>query len=176
MMATGDLNEYKILELIAADVPIDSFGVGTELATSADAPSLGAVYKLVEIQSNGSRRFTAKYSPDKNTMPGVKQIFRFADRDVIGCQGECMPTPRGVGDARALLRPVILNGELVSPLPDVHQAREYRERSLSPFPSVVRTLFTREDAWPVEYSDQLRSLAAQVRRDQSAPAAVDVLS
>src|SRR5262249_39996719 len=50
IMVTGDLNEYKIHELIAARVPIDSFGVGTELATSADAPSLGVVYKMVELE------------------------------------------------------------------------------------------------------------------------------
>ncbi|MBS1875778.1 MAG: nicotinate phosphoribosyltransferase [Acidobacteria bacterium] len=164
IMATGDLNEYKILELIAADAPIDSFGVGTELATSADAPSLGAVYKLVEMQSNGTRRFTAKYSPEKHTLPGAKQIFRYADRDVVGCQSECMPSPHGAGEPQALLRPVILKGELVAPPPTVHQAREHRERSLAPFPSLVRTLFTREDAWPVERSEKLETLAAQVRQ------------
>jgi nicotinate phosphoribosyltransferase len=158
-MATGDLDEYKILELIANKVPIDSFGVGTALATSSDAPNLSAVYKLVEMQSNGERRYTAKYSPDKNTMPGAKQIFRFADRDVIGCQGECMPLPRGSGEPAVLLRPVILKGELLEPLPTVHEAREQRERALKPFPSKVKTLFTREDAWRVEYSTELRQLS-----------------
>jgi nicotinate phosphoribosyltransferase len=166
IMATGDLNEYKILELIAAKVPIDSFGVGTELATSADAPSLGAVYKLVEMRSNGETRYTAKNSPDKNTMPGAKQIFRFADRDVIACQGECMPLPRGSGDPQVLLRPVIVKGELLEPLPSVQEAREHCIRSLAPFPSVVRTLFTREDAWPVEYSHELLDVAARVRDGQ----------
>ena len=42
IMATGDLNEYKIHELVAARAPIDVFGVGTELSTSADAPVLTA--------------------------------------------------------------------------------------------------------------------------------------
>ncbi len=166
IMATGDLNEYKILELIAGNSPIDSFGVGTELATSADAPSLSAVYKLVEMESNGEKRYTAKYSPDKNTMPGAKQIFRFSDRDVIGRQGECMPLPRGAGRPEALLRPVILKGQLVEPLPTVHQARELRERSLAPFPSTVKTLFTREDAWRVDYSGELHDLSDQVRHHQ----------
>jgi nicotinate phosphoribosyltransferase len=163
IMATGDLDEFKILELIAGKAPIDSFGVGTALATSSDAPNLSAVYKLVEIQSNGSRRPTAKYSPEKNTLPGAKQIFRFADRDVIGCQGECMPSPRGAGVPEALLRPVILKGQLVDRLPSVHQAREHRERALKPFPSVVKTLFNRENAWRVEPSVELSKLASQVR-------------
>src|SRR5271169_6449004 len=60
IMATGDLNEYKIHELVAARAPIDSFGVGTDLSTSADAPSLGVVYKMVELEDSGSRRYTAK--------------------------------------------------------------------------------------------------------------------
>ncbi len=166
IMATGDLNEYKILELIAGDAPIDSFGVGTELATSSDAPSLGAVYKLVEIESEGARRYLAKYSPDKHTMPGGKQVFRFADRDVIGCQGECMPEPQGTGDPEALLRPVILKGELVAGLPSVHEARLHRERSLKKFPSAVLSLFTREDAWPVDYSRKLIGLADKTRDRQ----------
>lgn len=167
VMATGDLDEFKILELIAGKAPIDSFGVGTALATSSDAPNLSAVYKLVEIQSNGSKRPTAKYSPEKHTLPGAKQIFRFADRDVVGCQGECMPSPRGAGEPRALLRPVILKGQLVDSLPSIHQSREHRETSLRPFPSVVKTLFSREDAWRVEYSAELMKLDYEVRREMT---------
>lgn len=159
IMATGDLNEYKILELVAGDVPIDTFGVGTELATSTDAPNLSAVYKMVEIESNGSRRSTAKYSPEKNTMPGAKQVFRYEHRDVIGCAGEC---PEQAGKAEALLRPVILSGELVEPLPSIHESRERRGRALKQFPSAVLSLFTREDAWRVEYSAELLRVADAV--------------
>src|ERR1035437_2159271 len=42
IMASGDLDEYHIRDLVNAGAPIDAFGVGTELATSADAPSMGA--------------------------------------------------------------------------------------------------------------------------------------
>lgn len=167
IMATGDLDEFKILELIASEVPIDSFGVGTALATSADAPNLSAVYKLVEIASNGERRYTAKFSPDKNTMPGAKQVFRFEDRDVIGCQGECMPVPRGSGDPQVLLRPVILKGELLEPLPNAHEARNHCRESLKPFPSLVKTLFTRENAWKVEYSRELTKLLTEAASSQA---------
>ena len=62
IMATGDLNEYKIQELMAARAPIDVFGVGTELATSADAPSLGVVYKLVELEDAGGRPLSRRSS------------------------------------------------------------------------------------------------------------------
>ena len=59
-MATGDLNEYKIHELMAARAPIDVFGVGTELAPSADAPSLGVIYKMVEMEDARGRRYPIK--------------------------------------------------------------------------------------------------------------------
>src|SRR5205823_551449 len=49
IMASGDLDEWRIADLLAAGAPIDAFGVGTELATSGDAPSMGAIYKLVEV-------------------------------------------------------------------------------------------------------------------------------
>ncbi len=67
IMATSDLNEYKILEYTAAGAPIDAFGVGTDLVTSFDAPSLGSVYKLVELSENGVTRYTAKWSEGKTT-------------------------------------------------------------------------------------------------------------
>ena len=70
IMATSDLNEYKILEFAAAGAPIDAFGVGTDLATSADSPHLGVVYKLVEF--NG--RFTAKLNK-VNPPPGPSKCF-----------------------------------------------------------------------------------------------------
>jgi nicotinate phosphoribosyltransferase len=164
IMATGDLNEYKILEL--SGVPIDTFGVGTELATSTDAPNLGAVYKLVEMQVGGTRRYTAKYSPEKNTMPGSKQVFRYEDRDVIGCSGECPARQPGRSDPEALLKPVILNGRLVEPLPSLREVQKRRARALTRFPSAVLSLFTREDAWPVSYSADLLELATHVREGQ----------
>ena len=49
-----------------AGAPIDSFGVGTQLATSARrAPAWAPIYKLVEVEICGIKRFTAKFSDDK---------------------------------------------------------------------------------------------------------------
>lgn len=122
IMATGDLNEDRVAALVDNGAPIDSFGVGTELATSADAPALAAVYKLTELQSDGATRHVAKYSTDKRTYPGAKQVFRYESSDVIGQASECSP---GDGVARALLRPVILGGELVERLPSTSEIQEY---------------------------------------------------
>jgi nicotinate phosphoribosyltransferase len=123
IMATSDLNEDRISALLAQGAPIDAFGVGTELATSADAPALGAVYKLVELDVSGIKRYTAKYSVEKQTLPGAKQVFRFADRDIVGCSAECRP--EGEGMPEALLRPVVIDGKLAAALPSTSQAREY---------------------------------------------------
>ena len=158
IMATGDLNEYRIIEMVAAGAPIDLYGVGTDLATSIDCPSLGAVYKLVELDENGVKRFTAKFSLEKRSMPGAKQIFRYADHDEVACEWEC-PT----GDVEALLRPVILNGELVEPLPDLAATRSYAASALKKLPRVCRSLYGHEDAWKVKYSAQLLDVEKQVR-------------
>ena len=122
IMATSDLNEYKILEFAAAGAPIDAFGVGTDLATSTDSPNLGVVYKLVELDG----RYTAKFSEDKHTLPGAKQVFRFASHDVIACSWECIGCGPGEPEARALLRPVLLGGKLVEPLPAVERGSPMR--------------------------------------------------
>ncbi|MCP5120364.1 MAG: nicotinate phosphoribosyltransferase [bacterium] len=159
IMVTGDLNEYKILELVKEHLPIDSFGVGTELATSADAPSLGAVYKLVELEADGKRRYTAKFSEDKQTMPGAKQVFRYPDHDLIGRADDCPP-----GDSRALLQPVISNGELVTDLPSVDAARQRAADGLRELPSACRSLFAIDPPHRVEYSGELRTLYDQTRR------------
>jgi nicotinate phosphoribosyltransferase len=116
IMASGDLDEHRIREIVAAGAPIDSFGVGTQLSTSADAPNMSATYKLTEVDIHGIKRFAAKYSDQKISVPGAKQVFRAAERDVIARSGEC-------GNGEALLRPVILGGRLVEPLPSVEQAR-----------------------------------------------------
>jgi nicotinate phosphoribosyltransferase len=165
IMATSDLNEYKILEYTAAGAPIDAFGVGTDLATSADAPSLGAVYKLVELEEGGVTRYTAKYSEGKHTMPGAKQVFRFADHDQIACSTECTGCGRGDGGPRALIRPVIIQGRLVHDLPTAGASREYAQRSVHKLPLACRSLFESEDPYPVEFSAELRARSERLRAE-----------
>jgi nicotinate phosphoribosyltransferase len=143
IMASGDLDELRIAAIVEAGAPIDAFGVGTELATSADAPSMGSIYKLVEVEHNGQTRFTAKHSPDKSTIPGAKQLFRYPDFDLLALQDECAPA--GV---EALLKPVIIGGILIAPLPT---AKEIRDRVQ--FPEKPRIL---------KHSKALKALEATV--------------
>ena len=164
IMATGDLNEYKIQELVAARAPIDVFGVGTELATSADAPSLGVVYKMVELEDGAGHRYTAKLSEEKDTLPGAKQIFRYADHDLLGRSTECPSCPAGSESVEALLHPVIIGGRQVEPLPTASEARCHAAASLAKLPTPCHSLFEGGAAWRVELSAELESLNERVRR------------
>ena len=153
IMATGELDEAKLKLICEAGAPIDSFGVGTALATSSDAPNLSAVYKMVEIESHGSKRFVAKHSTDKQTVPGAKQIFRYKDRDVIAGIWECPSCQPGSEPSFALLRPVMLEGRVMGKLPTAAEARDYCTRALEKISPGHR----------VEYSRELLDLSAGVK-------------
>lgn len=155
VMATSDLNEGRISELIEGGAPIDAFGVGTELATSADAPFVSAVYKMAEITTGTERRLVAKYSSDKQTFPGAKQVFRYGDGDVIGLSDECQPARSGNKRAQALLRPVILGGTLVEELPSTSEIRDYCKRAVQQI----------SHGHTVEYSRQMLAVSEQLRND-----------
>lgn len=161
IMATGDLNEFKIHELLAARAPIDVFGVGTELSTSADAPTLGVVYKMVEHEDAGRRRYTLKLSEDKHTLPGAKQIFRYASHDLLSRSTEC---PDVTLNAEALLRPVMLGGKRVEELPSATEARDHAAEALARLPAPCHSLFERPDAWRVDLSPELEHLYEKARK------------
>jgi nicotinate phosphoribosyltransferase len=163
IMATSDLNEYKILEFAAARAPIDAFGVGTDLATSTDSPNLGVVYKLVELDG----RVTAKFSEDKHTFPGAKQVFRFDGHDVIACSWECLGCGHDEPQARVLLRPVMLRGKLIEPLPDVSAARRNAAESIKRLPTAIRSLFDTDQHYRVEHSPALTNLYEKVQDENS---------
>jgi nicotinate phosphoribosyltransferase len=111
ILLSGDLNEYRITELLAQGAAVDAFGVGTELGTSADAPSIGGVYKLVEDEKG----YRIKLSTGKATLPGRKQVWRridaegAPDRDLITLMDE--PGPPGT---IPLLRDVMRAGRRLS--------------------------------------------------------------
>jgi nicotinate phosphoribosyltransferase len=81
IVASNDLDEYRISELSAAKAPIDSYGVGTMLATAYDQPALGCVYKLTALREKGVWRDRVKLSEEvaKTSTPGVLQVRRMYD-------------------------------------------------------------------------------------------------
>lgn len=127
IFASGDLNEYKIADLISRGAQIDSFGVGTELATSYDAPALSGVYKLAGLEENGHVSMRIKLSHDKATYPGPKQVWRLTDesgsynQDIITLADE--PNNR-IGSWHPLLKRVMKEGRVVEGLNRSGQARD----------------------------------------------------
>lgn len=90
IIATSDLNEYKISELVKIKSRIDGYGVGTELITGKPVAALPGVYKLVQINDQP----VIKLSSNKVTYPGMKQVYRLEDEegnykeDVLALEGE----------------------------------------------------------------------------------------
>jgi nicotinate phosphoribosyltransferase len=157
IFASGNLDEYRVAELVAAGAPIDSFGIGTSLVTSSDYPSLDAVYKLQEYAGRARR----KRSAGKATWPGRKQVFRSHApdgtflRDVVTVESD-----RQAGEP--LLRPVMERGRRLPP-PSLKSIREHALSQLARLPAPLRSL---QPAPPYEVtiSDALKALAAEVDR------------
>ena len=154
IMASGDLDENRIRDIVSSGAPIDAFGVGTELATSGDAPSMGTVYKLVEIRRDGEVRYAAKNAEDKSTIPGAKQLFRLPGHDVLALASEC------VEGAEALLRPVMIGGKLVEPLPSAAEIRDRAQASLAVWPAAGRR--TIRSAALLQLDEEVRAVHAAV--------------
>jgi nicotinate phosphoribosyltransferase len=168
IFASGDLDEYRVDTLIRNGARIDAFGVGTALSTSADAPFIGVIYKLVEVESEGITRGTAKFSEEKKTYPGRKQVFRFIgkdgkiERDLIGLEDEKIP------DARPLLVPVMRGGKRLEALDVVSATQQARERFLEAreyLPSYILALKMAENPYTVHYSDALEQSCENLRKE-----------
>ena len=164
VLASGDLDEYRIAELLDRGAPLDGFGVGTSVGVGAGSlergiagGALGAVYKLVwyddAIPDTDDARI--KLAGEKSTWPGPKQVYR---RDAFG--GDVIqladepPLPIGV----PLLRQVVKGGALVEDaLPPLATIRERAAEGLAALPERYRLI---EDPvpYPVAWSGGLEAL------------------
>ena len=137
IVASSDLNEYKIKEIIDKKAPIDAFGVGTELATSRDDPSISGVYKLIEYNNIPK----IKVSEEKIAYPGKKQVYRIYDKDgmfkedILSLENE--PSPP---DSEALLIPIMKNGELIIELPEINEIQEFYLDNIKKLPDSYKKL------------------------------------
>lgn len=163
IMATNELNEDIIAKLVLAGAPIDAFGVGTALATSSDAPSISAVYKLVELQSANSHAYTAKYSAEKSTLPAAKQVYRSPKSDLITLYNECGPHLPG----EPLLRPILTKGQLLEPLPSTRKIRNYAAHSIQKLPKELLSIDSSAD-YPVNISQALQKLIDNIKNTYQA--------
>jgi nicotinate phosphoribosyltransferase len=151
IIVSGGLDEHDIARLLDAGAPIDTFGIGTRLNVSADAPSLDLVYKLVSLDG----RDVIKLSEGKETWVGAKQVVRRLDAagrlagDTLALAEE--EVPRG---ATALLEPVMAEGELLRPHPPLAELRQRCAAGIATLPEGLRRLRD-ADAYPVAPSEAL---------------------
>jgi len=155
IVASGDLNEYRIAELRAAGAPIDLWGVGTDLVTSRDAPALGGVYKLVAVEREGQRIPVRKLSPGKATYPDAKQVRRQRDPDGRWVEDVLCVVDEPLG-GEALLVPVLRGGEPVAPLPDLGAIQARARAQLAALPEPYHRL-QQPPAYPVRLSPRLQA-------------------
>ncbi len=156
IVGSGDLDESSITALVEAGAPYDAFGVGTELITSRDAPALGIVYKLVEL--NGKGRI--KLSPDKKTYPMGKQIYR--QRDTANrFVGDHVTQADERAEGEPLLVPVVTGGRLTASLPSLDMIRQRCRQQLSSLPDYLRGLDAKPE-YPLTYSDLLEDEARRL--------------
>jgi nicotinate phosphoribosyltransferase len=172
IFVSGDLDEERIASLLAAGARVDTFGVGTSLSTSSDAPSLSVLYKLVEVERDGAVRNAAKFSAAKVTYPGRKQVYREVDSsgryagDVIAGEDEHAPA------GEPLLAPVMRAGARLTPEsshqdslhdpPPLAEAQKRCRAQIERLPAGLRGLAPAAK-YPVRHSARLEQLLQQVR-------------
>lgn len=160
IFASGGLDEQQIARLLAAGAPIDGFGIGTNLTTSADAPTLDSAYKLQSYAGQPRR----KRSEGKATWPGKKQVYRFCgedgrlEHDLIALADE--PSNGG----HALLQPVMRGGRRLSAPEPLAALRSHAAAELARLPEPLRKLEPAQAQHPVEISAGLRELADRLDR------------
>jgi nicotinate phosphoribosyltransferase len=157
ILASGGLDEHDLVELQRAGAPIDAYGIGTRLGTSADVPSIDMVYKLVQFED----RPTLKLSTGKATLVGPKQVWRRRDdigafvEDLIACRDEAAP-----GAAwEPLLEPVMRGGTRLM-RPSLTEIRDRHRREIESMPASLMPL-DGATPYPVHLSEKLQTLQAQ---------------
>ena len=159
IVASGGLDEDELLSL--RDAPIDSFGVGTSVTTSSDAPALDCAYKLQEYAGKPRR----KRSAGKATWPGRKQVWR--SQDAAGVfSGDLVSLADERHGGKMLLKRVMSGGRRTTPATSLDEIRAHARDQLATLPGPLKRL--EAFAYPVEIGNNLRELAASLDREEIA--------
>lgn len=135
IVVSGGLDEEDVHSLLSQGAPIDIFGVGTKVLTSADSPYLDIAYKLVEYE--GKPKF--KLSPGKQTFPYKRQVVRHYEGDVMCCDEVVIYREGG------LVELVCREGSLTKPLPSLSEIRETFMEELSRMPQWLKSMRREKD-------------------------------
>ncbi len=154
ILVSGGLDEDRIADLVADGAPIDGFGVGSRVDSSADVPYLDCAYKLHEYGGQPVH----KRSEKKNDLPGRKQIVRQYDSDgvmsgdTIGFDGEPI-------EGESLLVTKMQGGERTTDADSIEVARQRCTDQSQRLPASFRHLDT-SPTYSVYHSPQLKKLTS----------------
>lgn len=185
--ASSDLDEYLITSLKGQNAAITSWGVGTNMITSADCPAFGGVYKLAAVMDEEGEfipKIKLSENSEKITNPGNKTVFRIYDKetgkiraDLISLADETFDISQdllifdsvetwkktklkgGTYNMRELLVPVFLKGECVYSSPSVMEIRDYCAREQDTLWDETRRLTNPHEVY-VDLSDKLFRIKA----------------
>jgi nicotinate phosphoribosyltransferase len=152
IVASNELDEFIISDIVAQGGKVDIWGVGTNLVTGSGigGGALGGVYKMVE--HNGQPKIKLSANPEKMTNPGIKKIVRFYGReglmeaDALAAESEDLsvcgalivdpnnPLRRKKLDSEQrseLLEPIVKSGQLLYQFPSIEQIRNHRKEELA---------------------------------------------
>jgi len=158
ILVSGGINEDVLLQMKAENAPIDGFGIGVNLDSSIDAPSLDCAYKLQEYAGIPRR----KRSEGKATWPGRKQVWRAYDLDGR-MAGDVLSVETDKHPGETLIVPVMRGGRRLAPAPSLDEIRARAARDLARLPEPLRRL-EQGVTYPVQVADALVKLADEADR------------
>lgn len=191
--ASNDLDENLIAELKLQGCCINSWGVGTNLITAKDSPSLGGVFKLVGQYEDGKFIPKIKMSDnvEKISNPGLKNVLRIYDKetgkmraDVIILHEEQIDPnkdlhlasdkapwksrviPAGTFIVRRMLQPIFKDGKLVYNKPTLPEIMDYANKEMETLWPEYTRLVNPEVMW-VQRSKQLSALRNKILQQES---------
>jgi len=154
IFASGAFDEYMIREVFERGAEVDSFGVGTKMGVSADAPYLDMAYKLVSYGGHP----VMKLSPEKISLPSEKQVFRLysgqneIQKDIIGVRDERLE------GAEPLLQKVMDKGRIKTPSPALPEIQKIFHDEFSRLDGKFKKIKGESEVFPVELSPRLLAL------------------
>ncbi|MDK2741624.1 MAG: nicotinate phosphoribosyltransferase [Nitrospira sp. BO4] len=159
ILASGNLDEYRVRDFVQSGAPIDSLAVGTAMTTSSDAPSLDCAYKLQEYAGRPCR----KRSEGKATWPGRKQVYRYYSGNGR-LTHDFLTTHDDQLSGEPLLQPVMKEGRPLAASPGLAEVRRHAATQLEQLPESLRAL-EMVSAYDVRITSALQSLAQAVDRN-----------
>ena len=155
IVASGDLDEFRIEELKNEEACLDGYGIGTQLVTGSP---VNGVYKLVEIDGIP----VMKESMNKISYPGRKQIFRRTNDDRLSDRIGLMDDKIQAGEV-TLLKKVMENGQRLKAVESLETIARRTRLSVIALPNAMRRV-RNPTIVVAEISPRLDALVDETRR------------